>query len=66
MVGLAANVKNGIATVVEIATILVRNVDLNRSQNLRKKRKKLRKINLTLPTVSTSTTTYITSHGLVC
>jgi hypothetical protein len=44
MVGLAANVKNGIAAVVEIATILVRNVDLNRSQNLRKKRKKLRKM----------------------
>jgi hypothetical protein len=37
-------VKNGIAAVVEIATILVRNVDLNRSQNLRKKRKKLRKM----------------------
>jgi hypothetical protein len=44
MAGLVVNVKNGIAVDVEIATILVRNVDLNRSQNLRKKRKKLRKM----------------------
>jgi hypothetical protein len=36
MAGLAANVKNGIVAVVEIATILVRNVDLNLSQSLRK------------------------------
>jgi hypothetical protein len=36
MVGLVANVKNGIAVDVEIATILVRNVDLNRKKNLRK------------------------------
>ena len=60
--GLVVNVKNGIAAVVEIATILVRNVVLNRSQNLRKKRR----IDLTLPTVSTSATADITRHGLVC
>jgi hypothetical protein len=37
MAGLVVNVKNGIAVDVEIATILVRNVDLNRSQNRKKK-----------------------------
>jgi hypothetical protein len=37
MAGLVVNVKNGIAAVVEIATTLVRNADLNRSQNRKKK-----------------------------
>jgi hypothetical protein len=41
MAGLVANVKNGIAAVVEIATILVRNVDLNRKKNQTKKKIKL-------------------------
>jgi hypothetical protein len=41
MVGLVANVKNGIAVDVEIATILVRNVVLNQNRN--QKRKKMKK-----------------------
>ena len=37
MGGLAENVKNGIAAVVEIATTLVKNVDQNQSLNRMKK-----------------------------
>jgi hypothetical protein len=39
MAGLVVNVKNGIAAVVEIATILVRNVDLSRNRNQNQKKK---------------------------
>jgi hypothetical protein len=41
MAGLAANVKNGIAAVVEIATTLVRNVDLNRKKKNQTRKKKI-------------------------
>jgi hypothetical protein len=41
MAGLVVNVKNGIAAVVEIATILVRNVDLNQNRNQNQKKKML-------------------------
>jgi hypothetical protein len=43
MVGLAVNVKNGIAAVVEIATILVRNVDLKQNPNQNQKKRKHKK-----------------------